>query len=435
MTILRTPGQAADIFGLEGPFPARPKNLFYCRFNQADSASLNWTRDLGFVVKSVDRPAIQPTVEEVNQYNKKRQIHTGYKTTPVRLTIYDTADSIALQMWSVYTRHYFGDFRKTNGDSWSYDVARDEFLDQSGNDGFGFSPINNPNPNVQQFFFSSLSIYQVYGNQYVQFDLINPKITSFDPDELNYEDSTASLVNITIAYEAILIMNEGAPQPIGSDEALREAFATRFGGDYLDIPSVADNSFGTSSRASLNDALIPGFGGNEQARTPDLRSYSSSAAGGVLSSFGDFNFGSVIGNNSSPTPTNPLSSFISSDLTNTASNDPVLASLLSIAGARSSRNIGDRLARPYEEDASLGATALDVATSVIETAGGRSTGTEFDSFISAVSGAARLAGASPRDEVTNNGGLGFSETALGIINSGRSPTSQLGFNNMLRNLF
>jgi hypothetical protein len=303
-------------------------------------------------------------------------------------------------MWAAYTKHYFGDFRKTNGDTYSYDVTRDDFLDESGNAGYGFSPRPDSNPNVQQFFFSSLSVYQVYGQQYVQFDLINPKITTFDPDELSYEDSSVSTITMQIAYEAILIKNNGTPQPISSDESLSEAFATRFGGEYLEIPAASSDSFGTSILSSLTDAILPGsgsFGGTPT--TPDLRSFSSSVAGGILSTFGDFVFGSVIGDTPSP-----ATSIIPTDLSSIATSDPVLASLLSVPSSESRRSVGGRLARPYETETSLSATALDVATSALEASGGRRSGTEFDAFVSAASSAARITGRSPRDEITRRRG-------------------------------
>src|ERR1700748_3734813 len=125
-SFIRTPRQASTIFGLDGASAPRSKGLFYVCFKQSGQVSApatsGWQNNMGFLVKNIDRPSIQPEVTEVNQYNKKRQITLGYKIAPLKMTLYDTADSMVMQMWNEYSQWYFGDFGQS-ATSYSYDVT------------------------------------------------------------------------------------------------------------------------------------------------------------------------------------------------------------------------------------------------------------------------------------------------------------------------
>ena len=156
---LRTPRQADAIFGLNGNKIVLTKNSFLVRFKRVDpSGKSTWKQSIAFNAKSVDRPSITPTIEEVNQYGKKRQITTGYKTSPLRITLYETADCTVQRMWNEYSKWYFGDFAQDNK-KFSYDVTSSNMLDN----GAGFGYVVQPNTNTvidqnSQFFFVALEI-------------------------------------------------------------------------------------------------------------------------------------------------------------------------------------------------------------------------------------------------------------------------------------
>jgi hypothetical protein len=246
---LRTPHQASRIFGLDGPAAPRPKNLFYVNFRRGNDTAASqasqrtWQRDLSYRVKAVDRPGVTPEVQELNQYNKKRQVYTGYKLQQMKVTFYDTVDNTAGQMWNDYAQHYFGDFRHDKArDDFRWDVMADEYRDTATEDGFGFgfAPRRASQSEMEenvQFFFDTISVYQVFGGKFIQFDIINPKITSFDADDLSYEDSGIGLFTMVVAYEAIIYVNNGKPQAILSNETVGEAFAEgsgQFDGDVIE---------------------------------------------------------------------------------------------------------------------------------------------------------------------------------------------------------
>lgn len=447
---LRTPRQATLIFGLDGPSAPRPKNLFYARFKQASIGSSGWRSDLGFVVKSLDRPSIQPTVEELNQYNKKRQVHTGYKAQPIRMTLYDTADSLALQMWSEYSKHYFGDFRHDRKVSdYYYDITTDTFKDDA-RGGYGFAPGSSSDLN-QQFFFDAVQVFQIFGRKFVQFDLINPKITGFDPDELNYEDSSAATINLTLSFEAIVYRNDGIPLDVAQEQALVEAFADKLGGSFLDLPQAESDAFAPRVRSTTYDTL-PVDTNSYLPTQPASRSYGSSIGGGILSSFGVFDFGAV----ASTAVRKVLSGdtkHLASDLAYAATNDPVLASLLNLTTSR--KPLADAasvlLSTPYVRNSSIDPATLDAARAAVNAAAGRGSVTDPDQAAAIVAGvvaAARSAKSASagndslnddaggdrlttaREHVSgiNGGGMTLSSEAYGMLNATRSPTSQIGIN-------
>jgi hypothetical protein len=450
--VLRSPRQASVTFSLDGNGAPRLKNLFYVRFVRGNSSSSqsNWDQSLGFYVKSVERPAIQPITEELHQYNKKRQVHTGWKANPVRIALYDTADSLCLQMWSEYSRYYFGDFgHAINSTDWGYDVTNNTFNDND-NKGFGFNPSNTTTitsatgaaDTNSQFFFDRIQVFQVYNGQYIEFDLINPKITSFDPDDFSYDDSSVALINLTLSYEAIIWANNGAPQAISSSSVLNSAFQdTRLAGDVYAVPttstsvSTTTSTFTPASATSISALLTSET--NQSYVTE--QSYDSSTASGALAAYGAYNFGSVSG-----TPTASTTSSVATDLSIQALANPSLASALSVTPSNTQPTT--TLPAALTSVAGLDAATVDAATAAIEAvANGRSDADAeaiIDELVKGVLAAGAL-GTGVTDQVSSapatytmgnggaaplTGGLQMSPNAYGIINATRSPTSQLCYN-------
>jgi hypothetical protein len=105
----QSPIAASQVFGSAGV--PRQHHTYIVRF-QPNNQSMQTTEAaaLTFAVKRCDRPKVQIKTEELNQYNKKRQVYTGFKLDPVRISFYDTADGAAQNMWQTYAQYYFGDF-------------------------------------------------------------------------------------------------------------------------------------------------------------------------------------------------------------------------------------------------------------------------------------------------------------------------------------
>jgi hypothetical protein len=302
--LLASPNQSSTVFGLGGAHPIRQKSSFVMRFlRKAGEGGEEWKSGLSFIVKSIDRPTIQPVVEELNQYNKKRVIHTGVKYSPVTCIVYDTADGAAMAMWVQYMQHYYGDYRQDAG-TYKDDIISPKMLgnDKLALDGYGFGIQKTSTASIDgantQFFFDRIDVYQVWGGEYTCFQLLNPRISNFDPDELDYEQSAASTITMGLSYEAIHHENGGRPQKVSANSALTELFGGIFNGEVPEpVPSATRTTSFTSTplpaSVSLSNADIQGLldGDTAVTYTESDRSETTTSAGGALSKYGNFDFG------------------------------------------------------------------------------------------------------------------------------------------------
>ncbi len=306
--IQNTPLAASRIYSLDGTTIPKKKSLFYIRFVRTDNAqTTTWSKNIGFFAKTVERPAVQPQVEELNQYNKKRHIITGVKYNPISINFYDTQDGAAFAMWNEYAKYHFGDFGQFDENQFRYDITTEKMLDNGS--GFGYQPRDTGDDSLDLnsgYFFDAVEVYQVFQNSFTQYDLINPKITAFTPDELTYETHEIANIAITLVYDAILYRNDGQPLPISSNEFVKAAFDTAFAPNLVD---EYDNSASTSTMKAksgianiaqairvLNFVKDIGYGvksgqfANELKTQPVL-----TTASGILKTFGKYSFGSTQG--------------------------------------------------------------------------------------------------------------------------------------------
>lgn len=437
--VLRSPREASKIFALGTPLAPRAKNLFYVRFNTAKAASAGWRKDLSFLVKTVERPSITPTVEELNQYNKRRQVNVGYKTAPMRISFYDTVDGTAMQMWAEYAKEFFGDFR--HGDSrldYRYDVTTSAFNDTGGS-GFGFAPRLSNDDNAH-FFFDSISVFQVMGKQYTQFDLINPKINSFDPEDLSYEDSNIATITISVAYEAIIYVNDGAPMSFSNDAGLVDAFDGKFNGDVIDYPATEmslattpkrSETFMTETQRELDVAARTDSYFQFSEEKPDLRITATREASSGLAVYGFYNFGLPPGG----ILANRQTADALADVAFTVPASNALAAVLNISTERS--KFSSLLATPYTAKGGIHTASWDAAKDVVAAKGKARSDTEIGLAVTkAVAGASISTSKSARDQLDDKTfrtamvepGITLRSEVYGLMNAQRSPTSQVGFN-------
>lgn len=304
---ISSPIQAARVFGQAGGFP-RQKHVFLAKFVVPDKSSANIT-NLTFAMKSIDRPKIQTKGELLNQYNKKRQIYTGYTIEPIRATLIDSRDGAAQNMWADYSRFYFGDFAPNP--NYSYDITMPEinrgaFGFSAANGGANFEAVN------AQFYFSKIEIYHFYDGVVDEYDLINPRITAFEPDDLDYANSEISTISMTLACEAVQYLQQ---RKVSISEFPEFASGSgRFWGRPLEVSSVGSSPFPANFSDALNDfgQSGGGFGGNGfnplntvnnnfrpvskiTGIINNFRSGNIRTASGSLAQFGNYSFGGMSG--------------------------------------------------------------------------------------------------------------------------------------------
>jgi hypothetical protein len=179
----------------------------------------------GLLVKSIDLPKYNLGVQELNQYNRKRYVHTKITYDPVRITFHDDNNNQIRHMWQSYYGYYFNDptqpmnggtrysrtadYKSTSelnikntysptyqNKTWGYaaEITRANQLNRSPNG----TPLNYKIP-----FFKSIKIYGFNQHNFALYVLINPIINSFTHDGYSYYDNGIMENSMTINYESV----------------------------------------------------------------------------------------------------------------------------------------------------------------------------------------------------------------------------------------
>ena len=219
----------------------RQKFLFYATFNpgaaliaQGVKDFSSWQTGFAFQINKIDRPKFTIDVKNLNQYNRKRLVHTGIEYDPLTINFHDTVDDRVLRVWQAYYKWYFADGRPKSATEWSRSVL-DTPLPFS--NGYGFSPPNDStvfgSMSYNTNFFESLDIYTFYGKMFTMHRIWNPKITSIEFDGMDTESSSFSAANMTIKHEGVSY--EATARPITSKEI---GLFNLDAGDYYEPPDL-----------------------------------------------------------------------------------------------------------------------------------------------------------------------------------------------------
>ena len=234
-------------YGLDGlKFTNVPKSkfLFYIKFFRPTGAGgVDWLKDVSFSIKNIDRPRVTFKTELLNQYNRKRLVQTSHEFEPLQLKFHDTVNPALRKMFVEYYQYYYGDSKiyGTGGDT-VYDIVAAEGYNIGK---WGFQPPQSDTDTA--YFFSHVDVYQLYAGQYEKFTLINPKITSYNPDDMDYSAGTGmNEIQISMEFEGIVYADTA---PITAE------LATEFGidrGQFWDVPVDPANGLDPNSGLGLN---------------------------------------------------------------------------------------------------------------------------------------------------------------------------------------
>jgi hypothetical protein len=174
--------------------------MYYASFIPGRASSIrdfsSWQNGFSFQIQKIDRPQTSPTIKSVNQYNRRRLVHTGLEHQDITIVLHDTVDDRVLRVWRDYYEWYFGDGRRTPNASarWTTPVnePRTQFIDRSN---WGFAPKGDGN------IFDRLEIYMFYGKKYTQLTIYNPKISRMEWDSLSQDNGTLLTATMTIQHE------------------------------------------------------------------------------------------------------------------------------------------------------------------------------------------------------------------------------------------
>lgn len=217
---------AANITSGAGGFNPKSKFLFRVKFsfvpevgrqlsnlNQSNLTDLN--EKLTFVVKQIDLPKVQADYEDVNLYNFRTKILTNTSFREVNLSFYDDVSNNSLSFINTYfqllvpiTRNRYP--LKTRFEDYGFSFTKD--LSNVNTSLRGHLPDNNiqviSEMIIEQFYFTFTQNAQKPIDAYKvnQFAFTNPRITTLDISDQDYENgSAANIVSVIMNFDSINI--------------------------------------------------------------------------------------------------------------------------------------------------------------------------------------------------------------------------------------
>ena len=192
------------------------KNIFPSTSNQSTV--------LGVLVKNIQLPSYQMSVDTLNQYNRKRLVQSKIEYNPVRIELHDDGGDNIRNMWYNYFSYYYKDpvqkydnLTPLNGSigttyttpaGFNYNsrdiYANDRNINDWGYVGENYNDGNPFNAGTKPAFFNDIRIYGFDQHKFAAYVLINPMITDFSHDTYDYAQGNGIMANtMTIRYETV----------------------------------------------------------------------------------------------------------------------------------------------------------------------------------------------------------------------------------------
>lgn len=190
-------------------FSPKVKFLYHVVFEISDenatTVSHTYGKEISVLAKMCDLPQFRINVDTRKQYNRNTNFQTGINYEEVKIVFHDDSYGVTTALLEDYYRYYYRDGNKNGGTPGSYtDYSKTtpyqygEKLPRYGLD-FLYASQN------RGHFFKKIIIYQMALQQWTSYTLVNPLVTSFGHDTLDYSDGSGIMENtLSIAYEAVM---------------------------------------------------------------------------------------------------------------------------------------------------------------------------------------------------------------------------------------
>ena len=181
--------------------------------NSATSNSFQFQKELGILVKSTDLPSFKASIENKQQYNRKKNVQTRLDYQDVRMTLHDDNLGAVRSMLEEYYKYYFADGNRSATGSQAAYLPRDKY--------FGDVPNYGLNNKKRTPFFSYITIYQLARREWFAYTLVNPLLSSWDHGGVDSTDGGFNEASMIVAYEGVLYTKGKVTQnpPIGFGDA------------------------------------------------------------------------------------------------------------------------------------------------------------------------------------------------------------------------
>ena len=194
---------------------------------------------LSVLVKNITLPNYTIDVEEQNQYNRKRLVHSKVNYDPVTVEFHDDGSDLVRSLWFKYFSYYYKDaaqpYNTVQGNQTGANNApvgrtdynvRDIYSQTRAGSDWGYSAEDNTGTGTKPQFFKDITVYGLNQHSFVSYTLINPQITEMRHDQYDYSQGGEPMSNtMTIKYESVKYGSgavngqTGAPIPGFSDPA------------------------------------------------------------------------------------------------------------------------------------------------------------------------------------------------------------------------
>jgi hypothetical protein len=219
----------------------------------------NFKSVIGMLVKSVSLPKYTATVEKANQYNRKKNIQNKISYEDSTIRFHDDNMGLINLMWQNYFNYY-------NSDTTSASIPGAYNRTATRNFSFTRAPYGLDSGATDPFF-NYITIYQMAQGQYVSYKLINPIITSWSHETVDYSQSQQPHENVmTLAFEAVeygqgsvvpgdpegfgVELYDQSPSPLSAINPLSTV------ADINNQPSIANANTTFNNKSSFVDTAI-----------------------------------------------------------------------------------------------------------------------------------------------------------------------------------
>lgn len=166
--------------------------------------------EINLLCRSSDLPRYNLSTETINQYNRKKVIHTSVQYQPLTLQFHDDNAGLTTLLLETYLRYYYADSNYTTTPG---SVAA-SYQKSSAGLNAGYSTDRSVSyrygldmPGKKENFFKSIQLLQFHPQNgvstYTSYTLVNPKIDNLQHDTVTQDGTEFSVNTITLSYEAV----------------------------------------------------------------------------------------------------------------------------------------------------------------------------------------------------------------------------------------
>ena len=254
--VLRDPQHAARLF-TDDQFRLAPKHkfLFHVSFSINPAALQNidlvqrHKNEINMLVKSCDLPNYTVNTETLKQYNRIKNIQLSHKFAPLSIVFHDDNMGLINQLWKNYYSYYYADPSSAADTTGAYNRNATKNFDYISNT-YGYD-----NGSTVPFF-NKITIYQMARHEYVSYTLINPIISQWNHNKVDYSQNAIHDNMMTLQYEAVAYGSG-----LVSDNGVNTGEVDGFGADHYDqtsSPLQGSSPGGSLSPTFTNSTNVTG---------------------------------------------------------------------------------------------------------------------------------------------------------------------------------